>query len=377
MNTGYGTVFWQGHGLSDLSARTIWIADRNGNGRADTYSAYELMSETFVDNKLIEKVKSVNPFVFQGSCLNGTIESAGSLAHTVLTNTAVGVVGASQVSYGSIYSDYDLASQDIFSYGTVFTDAVVKNKIPAEVLFETKEKWSNSGTRLTVKLETNYLGDPSLNLNVRECESDSECDDSLFCDGKEICVNGFCEKEEGSMPCPESGIECEESICDEASKSCGTATLHDGFFCGKPENACIGGRVCLSGKCTDVDLKDCSQLDSECSTGTCDPESGECVRTAVNDGESCSSGLVCVKNEVCRGGFCEGEAPDLPEAGECRKTECTESDGFITVSDTAKNWSVCTTDDGKEGYCDYGKCTPKKQQKKESSSGSGCSISVF
>ena len=135
--------------------------------------------------------------------------------------------------------------------------------------------------------------------------------------------------------------------------------------------------MCLSGKCTDVDLKDCSQLDSECSAGTCDPESGECVRTAVNDGESCSSGLVCVKNEVCRGGFCEGEAPDLPEAGECRKTECTESDGFITVSDTAKNWSVCTTDDGKEGYCDYGKCTPKKQQKKESSSGSGCSISVF
>ena len=372
MNTGHGAVFWQGHGLSDLSSRTIWIADRNGNGRADTYSAYELMSETFVDNKLIEKVKSLNPFVFQGSCLNGTIESAGSLAYTVLSNTAVGVVGASQVSYGSIFSSYDLSSHDIFSYGAVFTDAVIKNEIPTKAFFEAKEKWSDRSVLLTVKLETNYLGDPSLNLNVKECETDSECDDSLFCDGKEVCVNGFCEKAENSLPCPDSGVECEESVCDEASKTCSTAPMPDGSFCGRPENACIGGRQCISGKCTDVDLKDCSELDSECSTGSCDPESGKCVRVAVNEGGSCSSGLICIKNEACREGFCEGEAPDLPEAGECRKTECSESEGFITVSDTAQNWSECTTEDGKEGFCDYGKCTPKKQQKKDSSSsGSG------
>lgn len=379
MNKGYGIVFWQAHGMPTYSVRTIWLEDRNGNGVADTYSRYEMTSDTFVDNSLINKVKAVNPFVFQGSCLNGTIESTGSLAYTVLANTAVGVVGASQVSYGAIFSGYNLSSQDIFAYGAVFTDALIRNKIPAEVFFDTKERWSNGSVLLTIKLETNYLGDPSLKLNVKECGSDSDCDNSVFCDGKEICVNGFCETAENSLPCPDTGTECEENICDEASKSCSAATMPDGSFCGKPGNACIGGRQCISGKCTDVNLKDCSEFDSECSEGFCEPESGKCVKRSLNEGKSCSSGLICVKNEVCREGFCEGEDPDLPEAEECRKTECNESDGFISVSDTTKNWDPCTTSDGKEGYCDYGKCTPKKQQKKESSSSSssGCALTVF
>ncbi len=377
MNTGYGNVFWQAHGLSDCSARTIWRSDGNGNGIPETYN-YELISDNFVDNDLAGKIKTSNPFVFQGSCLNGTIESGNSLAYNILKNTAVGVVAASQVSYGSIFSNYDLSSNDIFSYGAVFTDALIKNEIPAKVFFETKEKWSNRSVRLTIKLETNYLGDPTLNINVQECASDSDCDNSVFCDGREVCSGGFCEKLEGSLPCSDNGSECEENICDETTKSCKSQPLHDGIFCGTPENACIGGKQCMSGKCTDVNLKDCSDFDSECSTGSCDPESGECVRLAKNEGGSCSTGKICVKNEVCKDGFCEGEAPDIPEASECSKTECSESNGFTEVADISQNWNACTTDDGRQGYCDYGKCTPKKQQEKDkNSSSSGCSLTVF
>ena len=124
MNKDYGTVFWQAHGLPDCSARTIWDNDQNGNGIPEIYS-YELYSDDFVDNNLADEIKAVNPFVFQGSCLNGSIQSEDSLAYNMLRKTAVGVVGASQVSYGLIFSDYDLSSQDIFAYGTVFTDAVL------------------------------------------------------------------------------------------------------------------------------------------------------------------------------------------------------------------------------------------------------------
>ena len=66
----------------------------------------------------------------------------------------------------------------------------------------------------------------------------------------------------------------------------------------------------------------------------------------------------------------------MPEAKNCYKTECNEYDGFIEVIDISQNWNNCTTYDGKKGYCDYGSCTPKKEQEKESSS-SGCSITVF
>ena len=375
MNQGFGTVFWQAHGMPDYSVRTIWSADRNGNGVADTYE-YEVYSDTFVDNALIREVKTMTPFVFQGSCLNGSIHTSGSIAYETLKDTAVGVVGASQVAYGLIFSDYDLSSQDIFAYGAVFTDAVIKNEIPAETLFKTKEQWSDRSVLLTIKLETNYLGDPSLNLNVIQCESDSDCDDSIFCNGSEKCVDGYCEKSENSVPCLDKISECESAICDETTRSCKTFPMPDGSFCGTITNLCFGGKQCLSGKCTDVDPKDCSALDSDCSEGSCDPENGECVRLPANEGGSCSTGKFCIKNEVCSQGFCEGEAPDMPEAKECRKMECTESEGFISLSDPAQNWKTCTTDDGKAGYCDYGSCTPTKEQKKESSS-SGCSALIL
>ena len=375
MNKGYGAVFWQAHGMPDYSVRTVWGYDQNDNGTPETYR-YELYSDTFVDNALMNKVTTVSPFVYQGSCLNGSIHSDRNLAYETLKNTAVGVVGASQVSYGLIFDGYDLSSQDMFAYGTVFTDAVVKNAIPAQTLFETKEKWSNYDVRLTTKHETNYIGDPSLSLNMKQCENDSDCDDSIFCNGKEVCTEGFCTISENSVPCLNSEKECEENICDEATKSCSTAQMPDGSFCGTSDNACVGGKQCFSGKCTDVNIKDCSHLDSECTKGSCNPDTGECTTVNENEGQSCNTGKLCVKNEVCRQGVCEGEAVDMPAAKECCKTECNESDGFLEVADIAQNWNDCTTEDGKKGYCDYGSCTPKKEQKKESSS-SGCSVTVF
>ncbi|MBO4699921.1 hypothetical protein J5690_10010 [bacterium] len=380
-NDGYGVIFWMAHGNTDIAARTIWENDNNGNGIPDK-SQYEFYSPIFVDNDLVSKVQTVTPFVFQGSCLNGSIQAPGSLAYETLKNTAVGVVAASQDSYGWIASDYNLSSQDMFAYGAVFTDALANNRIPSEALLEAKEKWSNRGTHLTNKLITNYIGDPSLKLNIQTCSEDSDCDDTIFCNGSEICVEGFCERAETPAPCTENENMCETISCDEAAKSCKTEPVPDGLSCGTPENPCAETRECRSGQCTDIGLKDCSHLDSECSSGTCNPENGKCIITAVNEGKSCSTGKICVKNEVCTQGFCEGEAPDMPKASECNKTECSESAGFFEVADPAQNWNECTTSDGRTGYCDYGTCTPKKEQaeeeqEKKSSSSSGCLPSIF
>jgi len=376
MNQSYGTVFWQAHGMPDYSVRTIWRSDRNGNGTADTYN-YELYSDTFVDNDLMNKVNTVNPFVFQGSCLNGSIQSSGSLAFNTLKNTAVGVVGASQVSYGLIFSDYDLSSQDIFAYGAVFTDAIVKNEVPSQILFETKEKWSGSSVLLTIKLETNYLGDPSLKMNVQTCGSDSDCDDSIFCNGSEKCVDGFCEKASDALVCQDSENLCESNVCDETSRSCKKVLKEDGSLCGINNNLCFGGRQCRKGECIYIDGKDCSHLDNDCSEGVCDPETGACTTATRNEGIPCSSGKFCTKNEVCTNGICQGEAPDLPEAKACNKIECTEYGGFMNVTDSSQNWNDCSTENGEQGYCSYGICTPKQEQDKNSSSSSGCSLTIF
>lgn len=375
MNDSYGTVFWAGHGMPDYSVRTIWGGDGNNNGIPETYQ-FELYSETFVDTETISRVSALTPFVYQGSCLNGSIHNPGSLAYALLRHLSVGVVGASQVSYGTIFAGYNLRSHDIFSYGAVFTDAVVKNQIPAQVLFETKEDWPDYSVLLTDKLETNYIGDPSLRINVVTCSEDSDCDDSLFCNGKEVCVDGFCEQAHGAMPCEETDNPCETNYCDEAAKSCKPVPKADGSFCGVADNPCVGGKKCFDGKCITVGEKDCSHLDSFCSTGSCNTETGECFRAPLNDGASCSTGKFCIKDEVCSGGFCKGVAPDYPEAKTCNKTECSETDGFINVPDSSQNWDACTMEDGSEGYCSYGNCNAKTE-KEVKSSGSGCSVLIF
>lgn len=371
---GYGIVFWMGHGESDYSVRTVWTIDKDENEMA---TSNELVSKTFVSTDMISEVQNELSFVFQGSCLNGTIERDGSLAYTMLLETSVGVVGASQVSYGGIYKNYNLDQQDIFAYGTVFTDALVNNKIPAQVLFETKEKWSDYYVLLTDKQETNYLGDPSLSLNIRSCYSDSDCDDSLYCNGKEVCKDGFCDKAEGALPCENSKNSCEINVCDEATKSCEVTLKADGSYCASTDNMCFGSRRCMSGKCVESDEKDCSYLDSDCSRGECKPETGECKMIALNEGKSCNSGLFCVKNEICVEGVCLGEEPDLPKAKKCNKMECDEFDGFVNISDSSQNWEDCTTDDGKQGYCSYGDCLEKAKQDSAKSSSSGCSAVIL
>lgn len=375
-NQGYGIVFWMGHGEPTYSIRTIWLNDKNNNGVADTYSG-EISIETFVKNELVEKTEAELSFVFQGSCLNGSIDTAGSLAYTMLLNTSVGVVGASQVSYGAIYSGYDLYQQDIFAYGAVFTDALVNNRIPAQVLFETKERWANYDVLLVDKQETNYLGDPSLTINVKTCTDDSDCDDALYCNGQEVCTDGFCEKAASAIPCENSTDPCEINSCDEETKSCKKRKKADGSYCDAPENMCFGSRQCIAGECVYMEEKDCSNLDSYCSKGECDPQNGECQMIELNEGKECSTGMFCVKNETCQGGRCIGEKPDYPEAAECNKMECDEFDGFVNIADSSQNWEDCTTSNGKQGYCSYGICNEKNHQDSENSSSSGCSAVVL
>ncbi|MBR6244683.1 hypothetical protein IKR20_03825 [bacterium] len=375
-NVGNGLVFWIGHGEPTYSVRTIWERDLNGNGYPDTYQDLDY-SKTFVDVAMTKRMESEVPFVFQGSCLNGTIESPGSLAYSVLLNTAVGVVGASQVSYGAIFPGYDLSSNDIFSYGVSFTAALINDKIPAVDLFAKKEAWSSYDVLLTVKYETNYLGDPSLKLGVVECGSDSDCDDGLFCTGTESCVDGFCRSNFDALVCENGDDPCIDMRCDEASKSCQPGNATDGIICGRPDDMCYEAQVCLNGVCTPIGAKDCSSLDSFCSEGVCNPQNGLCEKQPLNEGIACETGKLCLVDGVCREGSCQGTSPEMPEPKACSRVECNEIQGVVNVGDASLNWSSCETADGYDGYCDYGTCVRKKSQKKSGSSSGGCSLLLF
>jgi len=373
-NDGYGAVFWMGHGMTTYSVKTIWSGDRNGNGHADSY---ELKSETFVDSEMTEKMEDHSPFVFMGSCLNGVVESPGNLGFKVLLNSAVGVVAASQVSYGSIFEDYNTGSQDIFSYGAVFIEALSLNNFPSQVLQDTKERWSNSSVLLTVKYETNYFGDPSLRINMQECSNDSECDDSIFCNGTEVCSEGYCQRNFDALPCSlkDNGL-CKTNVCNENSKSCEMMPRPDGFFCGTTDDLCYERMSCLEGECMDSGETDCSPLDSECSDGICNSKTGECEKLVLNEGKSCDDGLFCTINGVCSKGSCEGEEKGIEESKPCTKIVCNNiTEEFSFMSDIEQNWKECENSDGENGVCYYGVCEASEENSSEESS--GCSVTFL
>jgi hypothetical protein len=372
-NEGYGAVYWMGHGMPTYSVRTIWHGDSNGNQFPDSY---EMEGSTFVDSEMAGQMNDLSPFVFQGSCLNGTVEVFTNLAFSILLNSAVGVIGASQVSYGSIFSNYNLSSQDIFSYGAVFIDALADNKFPAQILQDKRESWSDNNVLATVKLEINYFGDPSLNMNMKECSADSECDDGLYCNGEESCDEGYCEKNFDALPCGGDDSACKTSVCDEVQKACVVQNRSDGFYCGETGNLCFAGKQCISGECVDTGEKSCADLDSPCSKGECNNDTGLCESKIVNEGSKCDDGLFCTENETCSQGVCAGTVLDLPDEKPCSKVVCDNGSAeFMYLTDNSQNWNSCVSSTGSKGFCHYGVC--EADEENNGSESSGCAVVVF
>jgi len=374
-NDHYGIIYWMGHGMPMYTVRTIWLGDRKGVGYP---TSWDMKSETFVDSDMTIKFEDhTSPFVFQGSCLNGKVENPRNLGFYSLLNSAVGVVTSSQVAYGSIRKDYSLSSQDLFAYGTIFVEALVKNRFPAMVIQQKKESWSNSSVLLTMKYAVNYLGDPSLHLNSVQCENDSQCDDGLFCNGKEKCVEGFCEVQFNALPCEsDTGNTCSVRICDEKTKSCKETDRMDGSYCGEAKSLCNQGMKCLKGECVDWGFKDCSEMDSECSIGYCNESNGLCEIEMINENGGCDDGLFCTENGKCNQGVCIGKIKELPENKPCLKVVCDNTiEDFNYLIDNSQNWEKCRRSDGREGHCYYGICQAGKDENIDNNS--GCSVTVL
>ncbi len=208
---------------------------------------------------------------------------------------------------------------------------------------------------------------------TRECDNDSDCDDSLYCNGVEVCVVGSCVA--GSSPCEGATPECAEDN-DTCAECLQDSHCSDGVFCNGAEacvagtcvpsndpcaeNAaqpfcdetndrcmeCLGKDDCPEGEVCNVSVGSCVACvsDADCPSGYC--VGNECVecRTSAN----CTDGLYCNGAEICSGGTCvaatnpcSGATPVCDETGD-RCVECLNdshcSDGqFCNGAETCIN----------------------------------------
>jgi len=158
----------------------------------------------------------------------------------------------------------------------------------------------------------------------RRCAGDYECQNGIFCDGQERCVDGECMP--ADKPACEDDIECTEATCDEERDEChyevNNAICDDGLFCNGQERCSV-----LYG-CVNGTAPDCSDTD-RCTTDYCDEENDRCVY-APKDNDS--DGFV---DRSCGGDDCNDSDPQIHPGVEeiCDDGKDNDCNNLIDTSD--------------------------------------------
>ncbi|MFK7984673.1 MAG: putative metal-binding motif-containing protein [Sandaracinaceae bacterium] len=161
----------------------------------------------------------------------------------------------------------------------------------------------------------------------RECTDDARCDDGVYCNGEEVCVDGACGA--GTPPDCDDGMECTADRCDETNARCvNTAPDADGD--GHADLAC-GGDDCDDADPSrfpgNTEVCDADDIDEDC-----DPET---YGFRDNDGDGFPD-VACCNGENC-GTDCDDTLPSA------RPGEVETCDGFDNDCDAVIDEGVTGT----------------------------------
>jgi hypothetical protein len=241
------------YGQDPFRNTAVWILKVNGAG--------ELMWAREYGGNRHDDVRSIQQTADGGFVLAGASSSfaanSGAPAHTDAWVLKVDQNG--EIPGCVIWSDADITVTDFTDTGTVTSATVRQNLNGAH---------NSAITANSADLEVvNNCGDPDDDGEhdsapvdggggggssgggalVPECSVSSDCDNAIFCDGEEACINGRCIS--GSVPCPQG------TMCDEETRSCiplgpppeceRDIDCDDGIFCNGEETCSYG--ACVQG----------------------------------------------------------------------------------------------------------------------------------
>ncbi len=87
-----------------------------------------------------------------------------------------------------------------------------------------KESYATSRDSIRIEADEEYIRKNigMYPMTTSGCVTAADCDDGIFCNGAETCVDKTCQP--GTSPCPDDGIFCNgEETCSEENDSCGHA----------------------------------------------------------------------------------------------------------------------------------------------------------
>jgi hypothetical protein len=197
-----------------------------------------------------------------------------------------------------------------------------------------------------------------------ECERDEDCDDGLWCNGRERCAAGSCQG--GTVRTCDDGVASTEDWCDEQEDRC----VHD---CQDLDGDGYLSRDCEGGRdCDDADplvhpgaAETCNGVDDDCDGVLWEDEDGDghmsAERCAEQGGDDCDDGDERVHpgaDEVCNGRDenCSGGTDDEADTdGDGHVEEgCPSSPGGDDCDDedASTHPGAVETCDGEDDDCD-------------------------
>jgi hypothetical protein len=176
----------------------------------------------------------------------------------------------------------------------------------------------------------------TVTIYQRECTTDGDCNDGLWCTEHDLCNNGICQHT--NRDCSGTADQCNDGVCNENVNSCVKQQKPDGIPC-DDGFFCNGEDTCSDGSCSIHTGDPCTSCSSYgCS---CDEFRNFCIGCS---GDSECDGI-CSPGET--GPLCSGSdnctyTPNGPVLGSC-------TTGVSTLFDR----DVCTahSECGTGGYC--------------------------
>ena len=180
------------------------------------------------------------------------------------------------------------------------------------------------------------------------------CNDGNACTQTDTCQNGMCSG--GNPVVCSAGGQCESAgTCDPASGQCSQSPVQDGTAC-SDGNACTTGDSCQSGSCTSGAPVVCTASDQCHVAGTCDPASGQCSNPNAADGTGCNDNDACTRSDTCKVGSCVGGNPvvctasdQCHVAGTCDSTSGQCSNPDVANGTGCNDGNACTQSDACQG----------------------------
>jgi len=215
-----------------------------------------------------------------------------------------------------------------------------------------------------------------------DCTNDDDCDDGVFCNGRERCLDALCAP--GVRVVCDDGVSCTRDVCRD--NAC-VGEPDDSACDAGPGGRCAGAMGCQYTECTDTtcasDWMSCETavcsgttcmrsstcgLGDTCCGGTCAPagcSDGDectldscgatgCVHTA-RVGATCNDGDTCTERDVCtRRGVCAGATRACDDSNPCSDDSCVVGIGCVNTSNAipCNDGDACTAGD----VCASGAC---------------------